>query len=69
MSNFEEIVNFFEENNREPQHASTDIKEFQLYCRLKAIRESAEMVKELKDFDFMVCFPVAIYLILLLMIL
>ena len=52
LSNFEEIVNFFEENNREPQHASTDIKEFQLYCRLKAIRESAEMVKELKDFDF-----------------
>lgn len=37
LSNFEEIVNFFEENNREPQHASTDIKEFQLYCRLKAI--------------------------------
>lgn len=51
LNNFEEIVNFFEEYNREPQRASTDVKEFQLYCRLKTIRESASMVKELKDFD------------------
>lgn len=52
LSNFEEIVNFFEENNREPKRSSTDIKEFQLYCRLNSIRQNADMVKELKSFDF-----------------
>lgn len=51
LNNFEEIVNFFEERNREPQNSTVDIKEFQLFCRLKAIRNNASMVKELKDFD------------------
>lgn len=51
LQNFEEIVNFFEENNREPKKSSSDIYEFQLYCRLNAIRNNSEMVKELKDFD------------------
>lgn len=51
LNNFEEIVNFFEECNREPCDSPTDIKEFQLYHRLKAIRSNAEMVKELKPYD------------------
>ena len=51
LQNFEEIVNFFEENNREPKKSSSDIYEFQLYCRLNAIRNNSGMVKELKDFD------------------
>lgn len=51
LNNFEEIVDFFEEKGREPQNSTIDIKEFQLYCRLKAIRANANMVKELKDFD------------------
>ena len=41
LNNFEEIVNFFEEYNREPRNSSKDIKEFQLYHRLKAIRSNA----------------------------
>lgn len=51
LNNFEEIVNFFEEKEREPQNSTVDIKEFQLYCRLKSIRANANMVKELKSFD------------------
>lgn len=51
LNNFEEIVNFFEEYNREPRNSSKDIKEFQLYHRLKAIRSNAEMAKELKPYD------------------
>ena len=51
LNNFEEIVNFFEEFNREPCDSPTDIKEFQLYHRLKAIRSNAEMAKELKPYD------------------
>lgn len=51
IENFEEIVNFLEEKNREPQKSSEDIYEFQLYCRLRAIREDAQKIKELKDFD------------------
>ena len=51
LNNFEEIVNFFEEYNREPCDSPTDIKEFQLFHRLKVIRSNAEMVKELKSYD------------------
>ena len=51
LNNFEEIVNFFEEYNREPRNSSKDIKEFQLYHRLKAIRSNDEMAKELKPYD------------------
>lgn len=51
VSNFEEIVNFFEENEREPRNSETDIREFQLYCRLKSIREDAAKVQQLKPYD------------------
>lgn len=51
LNNFEEIVNFFEENNCEPSYSSNDIKEFQLFSRLKAIRNNSSMVKELKPYD------------------
>lgn len=51
LNNFEEIVSFFEEHNREPQDSTKDIKEFQLFCRLKAIRSSADKVKKLKEYD------------------
>lgn len=52
LNNFEEIVNFYEENNREPGNSTTDIKEFQLYCRLKYIKSNPSFVKELKEFDY-----------------
>lgn len=51
LNNFEEIVNFFEEKGRVPQNSTTDIKEFQLYCRLKNMRSNPSFVKELKEFD------------------
>jgi len=51
VQNFEEIVNFFEEHSREPQKSTTDIYEFQLFCRLNAIRENPNMVKSLKEYD------------------
>lgn len=52
LNNFEEIVSFFEEKGREPQCSASDIKEFQLFCRLKSIRSNPGLVKELKEFDF-----------------
>ena len=51
LQNFEEIVNFFEEHGREPKKSASDIYEFQLFCRLEAIRNNSKMVKELKEFD------------------
>lgn len=51
LNNFEEIVDFFEEYSREPCESTTDVKEFQLYHRLKAIRSNADMAKELKPYD------------------
>lgn len=51
LTNFEEIVNFFEDNGREPAKNSHNIKEFQLFCRLNSIRQNPTLVKELKPFD------------------
>ena len=52
LNNFEEIVSFYEDNKREPADDINNIKEFQLYCRLKQIRKSSDMVKVLRDFDY-----------------
>ena len=51
-NNFEEIVDFFEAKGHEPKSNLDDIYEFQLYCRLKKIRSTPKMVKELKSIDF-----------------
>jgi len=51
LNNFEEIVSFFEDKGREPQNTTADIKEFQLYCRLKNIKSNPAFVQELKSFD------------------
>lgn len=50
-SNFEDIVSFYEDNGREPSSNLSNIYEFQLYCRLQAIKESPAMVKAMKPFD------------------
>ena len=50
-NNFEEIVDFIEDKGREPISNLNDIYEFQLYCRLKTIRSTPKMVKELKPYD------------------
>lgn len=52
LNNFEEIVEFYEDNGHEPQNSIKNIREFQLYCRLKSIRTNPAMVKELKKFDY-----------------
>ena len=50
-NNFEDIVSFYEENGREPSSNLSNIYEYQLFCRLKVIRETPAMVKVLKPLD------------------
>lgn len=52
ISSFEEINNFVEQNNREPRPEASNILEFKLYSRLKAIRSDSSKVKLLKPYDF-----------------
>lgn len=51
IDSFEEINEFYEENNREPQ-LGTDIGEFMLASRLQSIRNTAKKVKVLLPYDF-----------------
>ena len=51
LNNFEEIVGFYEEYNRVPTDSVSNIKEFQLFCRLKSIKSQPNMVKQLRDYD------------------
>ena len=48
---FEDIVSYYEDHGKEPESNLHDIYEYQLYCRLKVMRSSPEMVKYLKPFD------------------
>lgn len=50
LGSFEEINNFYEENNREPTK-SNDRIERQLYSRLQWIREKQEKINYLKEHD------------------
>ena len=50
-NNFEDIVSYYEDHGKEPESNLGNIYEYQLYCRLKVIRNSPEMVKYLKPFD------------------
>lgn len=50
-NNFEDIVSFYEENGREPSSNLSNIYEYQLYCRLKVIRDTPAMAKILKPLD------------------
>lgn len=49
VDSFEEINNFFEKNKREP--GSSSMSEFNLYARLKAIREDESKKRIVKPFD------------------
>tara|TARA_Y100000114_G_scaffold156111_1_gene182152 strand:- start:40808 stop:42049 length:1242 start_codon:yes stop_codon:yes gene_type:complete len=51
ISSFEEINRFIEENGREPEATVSNISEFQLYSRLKSIREDEIKSSSLKDYD------------------
>jgi hypothetical protein len=50
LASFLEIVAFYEKNNREPELV-TEINEYQLYSRLKGMREDAEKIEMLKAHD------------------
>jgi hypothetical protein len=55
IASFQEINDFYEENNREP-NAGGGIQEHQLYSRLKSLRENptkAEMLKSLDKFGLL----------------
>ncbi len=50
---FEEISEFVEAHSREPRENVDSVIEFQLYSRLKCIRESPRKVKLLQPYDFL----------------
>jgi len=49
IESFQEITIFFEKNNREPE--ATNVTEFKLLSRLKAVRKEAKKVALLKPYD------------------
>jgi hypothetical protein len=49
IESFQEINAFFEKNNREPE--ATNVTEFKLLSRLKALRKDAKKVEILKSYD------------------
>ena len=51
INSFNEVNDFFEKYQREPKPNPANIPEFQLYTRLKGIRENAEKKEQLKDLD------------------
>ena len=50
-ASFNEVNDFFEKYNKEPQPNPTNISEFQLYSRLKKIRENPEKIMSLQNED------------------
>lgn len=51
LASFQEVNNFFDANGEEPQPNPTNISEFQLYARLKNLRENDEKVGMLAEHD------------------
>ncbi|MDG6219057.1 MAG: GIY-YIG nuclease family protein [Candidatus Thermoplasmatota archaeon] len=51
ISSFQKIIDFFEQNNREPQLNSEDFLEFSLYNRLKNLRDEEDKIKICQPFD------------------
>jgi hypothetical protein len=51
IGSFEEITNFINKNNREPEPNPSNISEYQLYTRLKSLREDEEKMMALEPFD------------------
>ena len=48
LNSFQEINDFVEKNKREPQPNISNVSEYQLYTRLKGIRENPEKKEQLK---------------------
>lgn len=51
IASFNEVNDFVEKYNKEPQPNPSNISEYQLYTRLKGIRENLEKKEQLKDID------------------
>ncbi|MBK7040941.1 MAG: hypothetical protein IPH46_10890 [Bacteroidetes bacterium] len=51
LSSFQLIVDFYEENSREPEFNKIDIQECNMYYELKSLRQNTEKCKALKDAD------------------
>jgi T5orf172 domain len=51
LASFQEINDFYEKNNREPQRGMGNIMEHQLCTRLKALRENTDKIGMLKSHD------------------
>ena len=52
MASFQEINDFVKNNNnKEPEPNPSNISEYQLYSRLKSLREDLEKVEQLKPHD------------------
>lgn len=51
VANFQEIINFYEDNSREPTFTRVDIHECNLFYNLKALRQNKEKCFALKDYD------------------
>ncbi len=51
LNSFQEINDFVEKNKREPLPNISNVSEYQLYTRLKGIRENPEKKEQLKDID------------------
>jgi hypothetical protein len=52
ITSFEEIQSFIEEHGHEPKSNISNIFEFKLFARLKAIRSDAKKIKVLSKYDF-----------------
>jgi len=51
LASFQEINDFIENNGKEPEPNPSNISEYQLYSRLKSLREDLQKVEQLKPHD------------------
>ena len=57
LASFQEINDFVDNNHKEPEPNPSNISEFQLYSRLKNLREDKTKIKLLKKYDIHNLFP------------
>lgn len=53
IDSFEEINGFVVKNSREPEPSQENISEFQLYSRLKSLRQDPAKIEILQDYDYL----------------
>ena len=58
LASFQEINDFVDSNGREPKANPNNISEFQLYSRLKSLREDDTKITLLKEYDIHNLLPV-----------